>query len=133
VSDVALTPAGRNQRSGKFGFTWDPTGDVTWDDTLENEVMSRCVEKRGQWLGDPDGTEGSRLYTLAQGTSPAALQSDVAAFVQEALQPMIDAGTITLDQVQVQAPGLGTAGRAIAQVFYTPSSTGVQESASVSL
>lgn len=126
-SDIALT--NRNAKNGKYGLPWNADGDVTFDETLEHEVMCRLVEHRGRWLGDADGTQGSRLYTLRQGSSTASRKSDAEAFAREALQPMLDAKTLTLDKVEATPR---SAGRVDVTVFWTPRG-GQQKQTTVSL
>ena len=96
---------GTKQRSGT-GWLVGADGDLRLsalgllirDGTIVSRCRIRLMTRRGEWLGDP--LLGSRLHTI-QTTKNAARQ--LQDFTQEALQPMIDDGSIvSVEQTSIE-------------------------------
>lgn len=62
LEDVALT---KNQK-GKFTFAWDDQGNVVFDNRAVYPVLTTLVTRKGQYYHDPEGTQGTLLYTVKQ-------------------------------------------------------------------
>ena len=124
--DISLA---RNAGNGKFEFSWNAYHDVAFDTTVEHQVLSCLLEQREMWWADENGVHGSRLYQLRSITG--ATQSNVDAYCREALQELVDAGTIEVVKV---TPGVDRLhGRAIAWVTWRSLATGQEQSTKVSL
>ena len=83
----------RSLATGRFDFEWDITGNPTFVDTGEHAVMSLLLEHRGRWWADTTGNRGSRLYTLKN--LKKRTPSDVKAYAEEALAPLIESGYLS--------------------------------------
>jgi phage gp46-like protein len=87
--DLALTDAGYNGRTGRYGFSTNPaTGDVLLDSSQEYAVMTSCVCVKGAWWAD--STHGSDLATLQSTTklTPSPTPSQAEAMTLDALLPL---------------------------------------------
>lgn len=92
--DLALTDAGYNRRTARYGFSRGATGDVLLDSTQAYAVMGSiaCV-KNGYWA---DSTHGSELATLQTVTrfTPSPTPSQAEAMAVDALLPLEQANLI---------------------------------------
>lgn len=92
--DIALTDAGYNSRTARYGFSRGATGDVLLDSTQAYAVMGSiaCV-KNGYWA---DSTHGSELATLKTVTryTPSPTPSQAEAMAVDALLPLEQANLI---------------------------------------
>lgn len=93
--DLALTDAGYNGRTARYGFSRGANGDVLLDSTQAYAVMGSiaCV-KKGWWA---DSTHGSELATLQTVTrfTPSPTPSQAEAMAVDALLPLEQANLIT--------------------------------------
>lgn len=65
-------------------------GHLVRDATVASRCRRRLMIRRGEWVGDPD--LGSRLHEI---TTTKQAQREAEGIIREALQPMIDDGSIT--------------------------------------
>lgn len=114
MSDLAFS---RNVTNGKMEIAWGSDGDVVWDDTEQHAVMSALVIARAKWWADTQGTLGSQLDEVR--TITASTKSDVEAYAREALAELVKAGRITVQNVVVNLPSIGQAGRIELAVYWS--------------
>jgi phage gp46-like protein len=99
VSDTDITPEKRKtmKKNGESYCRKISSGDITYDDygaidrdySPESRCTFRLLCRRGQYWVDP--TLGSRLYTIK---TLKDAKRKVAAYVDEALKPLVSEGTI---------------------------------------
>lgn len=102
-ADVQLA---RNSANGKFDIQWDTTTNnpVVADDQ-SHAVLSLIYEHKGEYAGDEyGGDRGSYLWTLKE--LKRGTPSKARAFIEDALQPLIDSGKIKNLNVVVSTDSL---------------------------
>jgi len=94
----------RNVANGLFDWDWDTTGNPTFTDDGTHAVLSLIKERRGQWWADATGQRGSLLYTIKNIFSRTT--SEVVAYINQALQPLLDSGYLATLSVTAKRTGV---------------------------
>lgn len=121
--DLALTDAGYNRRTARYGFSRGATGDVLLDATQAYAVMgSVSCEENGYWA---DSTHGSKLSTLKTVTrnTPSPTPSQAEAYAVDALLPLEQANLIVANptaEARVRTAASGIAALDVAISWATP-------------
>lgn len=93
--DLALTDAGFNQRTGRYGFSLGADGDVLLDSTQAYAVMSSIAETKGAWWADSSHGSDVGRFKNATRFTPSPTPSQAEASALDALSPLEQIGLIS--------------------------------------